>query len=95
MIDKAIAEERLLNIKEGNIIKDGYHEEVMVKKAKTEGKDWLMEMETKKEATGIKNRIKYNQYLFYLGVTKSYRTLFLKAGFNKPWPILSVIQHQN
>ena len=39
LIDKAITEEPPLNIKEGNIIKDGYHEEVdRLRKAKTEGK---------------------------------------------------------
>ncbi|HHU74784.1 MAG TPA: DNA mismatch repair protein MutS [Clostridiales bacterium] len=87
LIDKAITEEPPLNIKEGNIIKDGYHEEVdRLRKAKTEGKDWLMEMETKeREATGIKNlRIKYNRVFgYYLEVTKSYQNLVPESWVRK------------
>ena len=45
-----------ITIKEGGIIKEGFNEEVdRLKKAKTEGKDWLMELEAKeREATGIR-----------------------------------------
>jgi len=79
LIDSAIAEEPPLNVKEGGIIKEGYHEEVdRLRKAKTEGKDWLMDLETKeREATGIKNlKIRYNRVFgYYLEVTNSYANL--------------------
>jgi DNA mismatch repair protein MutS len=79
LIDTAIEEEPPLTVKEGGIIKAGYHEEVdRLRKAKTEGKDWLMDLETKeREATGIKNlRIKYNRVFgYYLEVTNSYQNL--------------------
>jgi len=79
LIEQSIAEEPPLNVKDGGIIKTGYHEEVdRLRKAKTEGKDWLMDLETKeKEATGIKNlRIKYNRVFgYYLEVTNSYQNM--------------------
>lgn len=79
LITRAIAEEPPLNVKEGGIIREGYHEEVdRLRKAKTEGKDWLMDLETKeREATGIKNlRIKFNRVFgYYLEVTNSYQNL--------------------
>ncbi len=79
LIGSAIAEEPPLNVKEGGIIREGYHEEVdRLRKAKTEGKDWLMELESKeREATGIKNlRIRFNRVFgYYLEVTNSYQNL--------------------
>ena len=51
-------------IREGGMIKDGYNEDVdKFRKAKTEGKTWLAELEAKeREKTGIKNlKIKYNK----------------------------------
>ena len=79
IIFKGIEEEPPLTLKEGGIIKEGYHEEVdRLRKAKTEGKDWLMDLETKeREATGIKNlKIKYNRVFgYYLEVTNSYQNL--------------------
>ena len=69
-------EEPPLGIREGGIIKDGYNEEAdRLKKAKTEGKTWLMELEAReREKTGIKNlRIKYNKVFgYYLEVTNSF-----------------------
>ncbi len=79
LISRAIADEPPLNVKEGGIIREGYHEEVdRLRKAKTEGKDWLMDLETKeRDATGIKNlRIRYNRVFgYYLEVTNSYQSL--------------------
>jgi len=79
LISQSIAEEPPLNVKEGGIIKEGYNEEVdRLRKAKTEGKDWLMDLETKeREKTGIKNlRIRYNRVFgYYLEVTNSYQNL--------------------
>ena len=79
LIQKSIVEEPPLLVKEGGIIKTGYNEDVdRLRKAKTEGKTWLMELEEKeREATGIKNlRIKYNRVFgYYLEVTNSYKDL--------------------
>lgn len=79
LIESSVLEEPPVTIREGNIIKDGYHEEVdRFRKAKTEGKSWLAKIETKeRERTGIKNlRIKYNKVFgYYLEVTNSYKDL--------------------
>jgi DNA mismatch repair protein MutS len=79
LINSSIAEEPPLNVKEGGMIREGYNEEVdRLRRAKTEGKDWLMDLETReREATGIKNlRIRYNRVFgYYLEVTNSYQSL--------------------
>ena len=79
LIDRAITEEPPLSVREGGIIKEGYNEEVdRLRKAKTEGKTWIAELEMKeKEATGIKNlRIKYNKVFgYYLEVTNSFKDM--------------------
>lgn len=79
LIDSAIADDPPIAIKEGGIIKEGYHEEIdRLRHAKTEGKTWLADLETKeREATGIKNlKIKFNKVFgYYLEVTNSYKDL--------------------
>ena len=79
MIDEAILEEPSLTIREGNLIKDGYMEEIdYFRKAKTDGKGWLLELEAKdRERTGIKNlKIKYNKVFgYYYEVTNSFLNL--------------------
>lgn len=76
LIHDAIEEEPPISLREGGIFKTGYHAEIdRLRGAKTEGKDWLAELEAKeKEKTGIKNlRIKYNKVFgYYLEVTKSF-----------------------
>ena len=66
-------------MRDGGLIKDGYNEDVdKYRKAKTEGKTWLAELEAKeREKTGIKNlKIKYNKVFgYYLEVTNSYKDL--------------------
>ena len=78
-ISDAIVEEPPILIREGGIIKDGYSEDIdMLKKASTDGKNWLAELEAReKEATGIKNlRIKFNKVFgYYFEVTNSYKDL--------------------
>jgi DNA mismatch repair protein MutS len=87
LIDRSISEEPPLTVKEGGIIKEGFHEEVdRLRKAKTEGKDWLMDLETKeREATGIKNlRIRFNRVFgYYLEVTNSYKNLVPDSWIRK------------
>lgn len=79
LVGRAIQEEPPLAMKEGGIIKDDYNEEVdRLRKAKSEGKNWLADLETKeREKTGIKNlRIRYNKVFgYYLEVTNSFKDL--------------------
>lgn len=79
LIGRAICEDPPLAMKEGDIIREGYSEEVdRLRNAKTEGKDWLAKLEEEeREKTGIKNlRIKYNKVFgYYLEVTNSFKNL--------------------
>ena len=79
LVQNAIADEPPLAMKEGGIIRDGYNEEVdTLRRAKSEGKDWLAKLEQdEREKTGIKTlRIKYNKVFgYYLEVTNSYKEL--------------------
>ncbi len=79
LIQASIDEEPPLAMKEGGIIKSGYHSEVdRLRAAKSEGKDWLAALEEEeREKTGIKNlKIKYNKVFgYYLEVTNSYKDL--------------------
>ncbi len=79
LVKSAIAEEPPLAMKEGNIIRDGYNEEVdKLRRAKSDGKTWLAKLEEEeREKTGIKTmKIKYNKVFgYYLEVTNSYKDL--------------------
>lgn len=79
LVGAAIHEDPPILVHEGGIIKDGYHEEVdRLRRAKTEGKSWLAELEaSEREKTGIRNlKIKYNRVFgYYLEVTNSFREL--------------------
>lgn len=79
LIQDAIVEEPPIAIKEGGIIKEGFHETVdSLKQAKTQGKSWLAQLENEdRERTGIKNlKVKYNKVFgYYFEVTNSYKNL--------------------
>ncbi|MEE1313084.1 MAG: DNA mismatch repair protein MutS [Lachnospiraceae bacterium] len=79
LLEASIVEEPPIVIKEGGIIKDGYLDQIdQLKRAKTEGKQWLAQLEEReREATGIKNlRVKFNKVFgYYLEVTNSYKNL--------------------
>lgn len=79
LVKKAIREDPPIAMKEGNIINDGYNEEVdKLRRAKSDGKDWLTKLENdEREKTGIKNlKIKYNKVFgYYLEVTNSYKEM--------------------
>ncbi len=79
LVDRAIVEEPPITVREGGIIKDGYSEEAdQYRKAKTEGKAWLAELESQeREKTGIKNlKIKFNKVFgYYFEVTNSFKEL--------------------
>lgn len=79
LIDTSIMEEPPITIKEGGIIKEGCNEEIdKLRHAKTEGKTWLAELESKeRDKTGIRNlKIKFNKVFgYYLEVTNSNKNL--------------------
>lgn len=77
LLTAAINDEPPISVRDGDIIKTGYHEEVdKLRNASTDGKNWLAELEeSEREKTGIKNlRIKYNKVFgYYLEVTNSFK----------------------
>lgn len=79
IIDDAIIDDPPISVKEGGIIKLGYDEEIdHLKKATTEGKNWIIDIESKeREETGIKNlKIGFNKVFgYYIEVTKSYLSM--------------------
>ncbi len=79
LIEASIGDDVGITIKEGNIIKRGYNEEVdILRSASTEGKNWLMQLEAdEKEKTGIKNiKVGYNKVFgYYIEVTNSFLPL--------------------
>ena len=80
LIDDAIVEEPPLALKDGGLIKDGYNEEIdRLRSAKTEGKTWLMDLETyERERTGVKTlKVKYNKVFGYcIEITNTYKDQF-------------------
>lgn len=79
LVENSILDEPPISIREGGIIKEGFQDEIdKLKRAKTDGKQWLADLEAReKEKTGIKNlRIRYNKIFgYYLEVTNSYQNL--------------------
>lgn len=76
LIEKSIIDDPPVTIKEGGIIKSGYNDEVdRLRRATTDGKQWIAELESsEREKTGIKNlKIGFTRVFgYYLEVTKSY-----------------------
>lgn len=74
LIDDAIIDNPPLTIKEGNIIKDHFNEELdELRYLRDHGKQWLVDFEQKeREKTGIKNlKVGYNRIFgYYIEVTK-------------------------
>ncbi|PWJ79060.1 UNVERIFIED_CONTAM: DNA mismatch repair protein MutS [Murimonas intestini] len=77
LIGNSIVDEPPLTIKEGGIIREGYNEEIdKLRNAKTEGKNWLAQLEAEeREKTGIKSmKVKFNKVFgYYLEVTNSFK----------------------
>ena len=75
LIEKTIVDEPPISVKEGGLIKLGFDEEIdKLKTATTQGKNWLIELETReREATGIKGlKVGFNKVFgYYIEVTKS------------------------
>lgn len=75
LLETSIKEEPSLNIKEGNIIKDGYNAEVdELRETKLHGKEWIAALENReREFTGIKSlKVGYNKVFgYYIEISKS------------------------
>ncbi|MBW4841254.1 MAG: DNA mismatch repair protein MutS, partial [Paenibacillaceae bacterium] len=75
MIDAAIADDPPVSVRDGGIIKAGYHERLdELREAGMNGKRWIAELEAaERQATGIKSlKIGYNKVFgYYIEVTKS------------------------
>lgn len=77
LIQEAILDEPSLSIKEGNIVKEGFHQKIdELKQAKIQGKKWLADLEEKERSqTGIKNlKVKFSKTLGYcFEITNTYK----------------------
>jgi len=75
LIDKSINEEAPYSLKEGNLIKEGYNEDIdKYREASRNGKQWIIELEQmERNRTGIKSlKIGYNKVFgYYIEVTKA------------------------
>ncbi|MGL4607325.1 MAG: DNA mismatch repair protein MutS, partial [Eubacteriaceae bacterium] len=76
LIDNAIEENAPMTLKDGNVIKKGFHEEIdLLREASEKGHEWIRDLEIEeREKTGIKSlKIKYNRVFgYFIEITKSY-----------------------
>ncbi|MDO9492553.1 DNA mismatch repair protein MutS [Acetobacterium sp.] len=74
-IDKSIDEQAPIVLKDGHVIKTGFHQEIdEFREAAEKGQDWIRDLECReRERTGIKNlKVKYNRIFgYFIEVTKS------------------------
>ena len=79
LIRRAIVEEPPITLREGGIIREGFNSQAdELRKAKTDGKSWLAELEAKeRDKTGIKNlKVKFNKVFgYYFEVTNSFKDM--------------------
>ena len=76
LIDRAIVDEPPANLRDGGVIRPGYHTELdELRDASTKGRNWLAEMQTREqERTGIKTlKVRHNKVFgYYIEISKSY-----------------------
>jgi len=75
LLSNSILDDPALSLKEGNIIKDGYNEEIdSLRTAKFHGKEWIAALENReREFTGIKSlKVGYNKVFgYYIEISKA------------------------
>ncbi len=75
LLDDAIHPEAPFSLREGGLIKDGYHQEVdALRDILVNGKQWIVELELReREKTGIKNlKVSYNKVFgYYIEINRS------------------------
>ena len=73
LVDRAIVDEPPITLRDGNLIKDGYHPELdKLRLARTSGRDWIKNLEAaERERTGIKSlKVGFNRVFgYYIEVT--------------------------
>ncbi|MEM9399082.1 MAG: DNA mismatch repair protein MutS [Verrucomicrobiota bacterium] len=76
LINEAIHPEPPLSLKEGHLIREGYHEDVdQLRTATREGKAWIAKFQAEEqESTGIKSlKVRFNQVFgYYIEITKTH-----------------------
>lgn len=86
-IEAAIADEPPVSVRDGGIIKSGYHERLdELREAGTNGKRWIAELEAaERQATGIKSlKIGYNKVFgYYIEVTKANLSLLPEGRYER------------
>ena len=87
LLQASISEDAPISMRDGDILKEGYNEEVdRLRRANTDGKKWLADLVAKeREDTGIKNlKINYNKVFgYYLEVTNSYLSMVPESYIRK------------
>ena len=87
LIEAAIDEDAPLQITEGNIIKDGFHQQLdEYRTAMRNGKQWLAELEAnERQATGVKNlKVGFNRVFgYYIEITKANLVIPLATSASK------------
>jgi DNA mismatch repair protein MutS len=75
LVESSIQPSPALSVKEGNIIKDGFNDEIdNLRKAKMHGKEWIASLEnSEREITGIKSlKVGYNKVFgYYIEISKA------------------------
>lgn len=75
LIQRALEDDPPFNLKDGGVIKEGYHQEIdALREASTGGKEWIARLETEeREKTGIKSlKVGFNKVFgYYFEVTKA------------------------
>ncbi|MCD7033691.1 DNA mismatch repair protein MutS [Metabacillus sp. GX 13764] len=75
LLEHALVEQPPISVKDGNMMKDGYHQELdQYRHASRNGKTWIAELEAKeREITGIRSlKIGYNRIFgYYIEVTRA------------------------
>jgi DNA mismatch repair protein MutS len=75
LIKRAIVDQPAITLRDGNLIRDGYHAELdKLRQARRGGKDWIRDLEaTERQRTGIKSlKVGFNRVFgYYLEVTNA------------------------
>lgn len=74
LLERAIHPEAPFSVREGNLIRTGFHEEVdSLREIMINGKQWIVDLEVReRERTGIKLKVSYNKIFgYYIDVPRS------------------------
>ena len=74
LLERSIHPEAPFSVREGNLIRDGFHEEVdSLRDIMQNGKQWIVELELReRERTGLKLKVSYNKVFgYYIDVPRS------------------------